>query len=152
MSVNVQVVAATKPSVGGRGEYPSRYVVLRWISGSAHPFSRHEQIFDGKHDDYFIYGHYHCHLETALEDMIKSMNDNNKSFPKHNISYIPGIDASVNGYFKCGAWMPVLYEPFILKGMLSIRDVFPISDTKPMLRVPDEFRDGYFRNGAWIAP
>jgi len=91
-----KVIAATKISTGGHGEYPVRYVVLKWNRGeSAHPYSRHMQVFNGTSDSYFIYGHYHCTFDDALGDMLKSMNENNKSYPYGNVSYIPGFDFAI---------------------------------------------------------
>jgi len=87
------VIAATKRSIGGRGEYPVRYVVLKWKeSASAHPYSRHMQVFDGEHDEYYIYGHYHMTLDDAVSDMIQAMKENNALYPLGNISHIPGMD------------------------------------------------------------
>jgi hypothetical protein len=99
---DTKIVAATKVSAGKKGlEYPSRYVVLRWSKGTnAHEYSRHMQVMDGIHDDYFIYGHYKSHYEDALEDMLKSMRENNESFPYGNISYIPGFDFAMNNTFS----------------------------------------------------
>ena len=87
-----KIVAATKVSTGGNGEYPSRYVVLEWAKGNVQEYSRHMQVMDGEHDEYFIYGHYYCEYEWALGDMIHSMNENNASYPKGNISHMPGVD------------------------------------------------------------
>ena len=115
---DVRIIAATNKSNGGRGEYPVRYVVLKWMSGSAHPYSRHMQVFDGKHDDYFIYGHYKCTAEDAIEDMITSMIDNNKTYHDGNVSHIPGIDYSVDGYFDKGAWVNISYNQFLKKGLI----------------------------------
>lgn len=107
---NTQIIAATKISKGGNGEYPVRYVVLKWKKGtSAHPFSRHMQVIDGKHDEYYIYGHYKCTLKDALDDMVESMNDNNKSYPSGNVSHIPGIDYEFNGYFDHGRWIDIIF-------------------------------------------
>lgn len=87
------VIAATKRSTGGRGEYPVRYVVLEWKEGtSAHPYSRHMQVFDGEHDEYYIYGHYHMTLDDAINDMVTSVRENNASYPLGNVSHIPGMD------------------------------------------------------------
>ena len=86
------VIAATKTSTGAYGEYPSRYVVLKWNYGSVHSFSRHMQVFDGKSDEYFIYGHYHMTFDDALTDMISSMKENNKTYPEGNGSHFPGLD------------------------------------------------------------
>jgi hypothetical protein len=94
----VTVVAATKRSVGGNGDYPSRYVVLKWDKGSsAHEYSRHMQVFDGKSDQYFIYGHYFMTFEDALVDMVESLKKNNESYPEGNVSYFPGMD-----FVDCG--------------------------------------------------
>ena len=88
-----KVIAATKISTGGRGEYPVRYVVLKWNEGeSCHEYSRHMQVFNGTNDEYFIYGHYHCVFEDALGDLLKSMNENNENYPYGNVSHIPGFD------------------------------------------------------------
>ena len=90
-----KIIAATNWSEGRGGlEYPSRYVVLEWGEGNYHKYSRHMQVNDGEHDDYFIYGHYYSFMEDAMNDMIISMNDNNKNYPLGNISHMPGIDAS----------------------------------------------------------
>jgi glycerol-3-phosphate cytidylyltransferase-like family protein len=101
------VVAATKKSNGQEGiEYPSRYVVLKWAKFVAgiyvtSQYSRHMQVFDGVHDDYFIYGHYYTYFDDALQDMVKSMEDNNRSYPLGNISHMPGTD------FVDGSELPV---------------------------------------------
>jgi hypothetical protein len=93
----VTVVAATKYTSGGGIELPWRYVVLKWDKGSsAHEYSRHMQVFDANNDQAFYYGHYYMTFEDALYDLTKTMNDNNKSFPKGNVSYIPGMDF-ING-------------------------------------------------------
>lgn len=88
----VKIIAATKISKGGNGEYPARYVVLEWKKGtSAHPYSRHMQVIDGKSMEYFIYGHYKCTYDDALADMMTSMIENNESYKEGNVSYIPGV-------------------------------------------------------------
>lgn len=90
MAKTTQIVAATGWSKGGGGEYPSRYVILKWRKGSsAHPYSRHMQVNDGKHKDYYIYGHYHMTFKGALNDLELSVIENNQGFSQRNPSYIP---------------------------------------------------------------
>jgi hypothetical protein len=88
----ITIIAATKVSKGGNGEYPVRYVVLKRPYGDVHEYSRHMQVFDGVHEDYFICGHYCSTYEDALEDMLRSMRENNEDYPEGNISHIPGLD------------------------------------------------------------
>jgi hypothetical protein len=108
------VIAATNVSKGGRGEYPSRYVVLKWKEGTNyHPYSRHMQVFDGVHDEYYIYGHYHCSLKDAIKDMVKSMLDNNKSYCEGNVSHIPGVDMNIHGYFDKGVWIEINLNEYL---------------------------------------
>ena len=85
------VVAATAYSKGGQGDYPARYVILKWMKGggSVMEYSRHMQIKDGVHKDYFIYGHYFHTYADAMKDMIRSIETNNKGISKTNVSYIP---------------------------------------------------------------
>ena len=91
-SSEIIIIAATKISTGGDGEYPVRYVVLKRPCGDVHEYSRHMQVFDGVHKDYFVYGHYYSTSKDALEDMLRSMRENNESYPEGNISHIPGLD------------------------------------------------------------
>jgi hypothetical protein len=92
----VTVIAATKYTSGGRGEPQWRYVVLKWDKGtSAHPFSRHMQVLDVKHewnDQIFYHGNYCCTYEDAEKSMIESMEDHNRTYGPTNISHIPGLD------------------------------------------------------------
>jgi hypothetical protein len=85
------VIAATPYSKGGRGEYPARYVILKWTKGvgSVMEYSRHMQIKDGVHKDYFIYGHYFNTYVDAMKDLFRSVEENNKGIDPKNVSYIP---------------------------------------------------------------
>jgi hypothetical protein len=88
-----KVVAATYYSTGRDGlEYPSRYVVLEWGDGNYQRYSRHMQVDNGKDKDYFIYGHYYDRYADAFEDMVKSMNENDRSYLLGNISHMGGVD------------------------------------------------------------
>lgn len=92
------VIAATRKSIGGQGEYPVRFVVLKWQKWtqgvlSTKEYSRHMQVFDGVHEDYFIYGHYYCEMKDAMDDLVRSVKENNRDYPEGNVSHIPaGLD------------------------------------------------------------
>lgn len=87
------VVAATKKSTGEKHlEYPCRLVVLEWRGKMFQPFSRHTQVFDGVHEDYFIHGHYFDTYEDAYSDMFDEMIRHNMNYPMGNISHYPGLD------------------------------------------------------------
>jgi hypothetical protein len=85
------IMAATPYSKGGRGERPARYVIIKWMKGggSVMEYSRHMQIKDGVHKDYFIYGHYFNTYVDALKDLLRSVAENNKGIDPKNVSYIP---------------------------------------------------------------
>ena len=87
MVTNAKRVAYTKWSKGGQGEYPVRYVVLEWPKKGE--YSRNIQIKDGKNDDYYIYGHYYLTFDAALNDLKKSVQENNRDYPVGNVSHIP---------------------------------------------------------------
>jgi len=86
-----EIIAATPYSKGGHGEYPARYVILKWVKGvgSVMEYSRHMQIKDGVHKDYFIYGHYFNTYVDAMKDLFRSVEENNKGIDVKNVSYIP---------------------------------------------------------------
>jgi hypothetical protein len=86
-----EVIAATPYSKGGQGDYPSRYVILKWTKGdgTVMEYSRHMQIKDGVHKDYFIYGHYFRTYADAMSDLLRSVETNNKGISPKNVSYIP---------------------------------------------------------------
>ena len=91
--IPLTIVAATKWSTGGQGDYPSRFVVLKWPpKSSAHEYSRHMQVDDGKKDNYFIYGHYFTLFQDALNDMKDALNSNNGGIARNHVDYMPGID------------------------------------------------------------
>lgn len=48
------------------------------------------QVKDGKHDNYFIYGHFFTLFDGAMNDMIRSIKENNRDYPYGNVSHIPG--------------------------------------------------------------
>jgi hypothetical protein len=98
MSEKPMVIAATKKSEGGHGEYPVRYVVLKWFKWSkgilaTKEYSRHMKVFDGVHEDNFKHGHYYCDVDDAIKDLVRTVDENNRSYPVGNISHIPaGMD------------------------------------------------------------
>ena len=83
-----KVVAMSRWSKGGEGEYPTRYVVLDWGTGAAMRFSRHMQVDDGKTKPFF-HGHYKGTFIDALQDAQKSVRENQEDFKKGNVSHIP---------------------------------------------------------------
>lgn len=90
MPAPAKVIAYTPWSKGGGGEYPVRLVILKWNRGtSSHEYSRHMQVKDGIHKDYFIYGHYHSTYDDAMHDLMKSVLENNHDYSPKNVSYIP---------------------------------------------------------------
>ena len=90
----VTIVAATKWSRGGNGQYPFRFVVVEWpsIHGRANKFSRYMQVDNGKRGNYFIFGHYFFRFEDAMDDLTRSMKENNTDFGVNSVAYIPGMD------------------------------------------------------------
>jgi hypothetical protein len=102
MSEKPMVVAATKKSEGGHGEYPVRYVVLKWFKWSkgllvTKEYSRHMQVFDGVHEDLFKFGNYYCDVNDAIKDLVRTVEENNRDYPLGNISHIPGGMDFVDG-------------------------------------------------------
>ena len=96
----VTIVVATKWSRGGNGEYPVRFVVAEWppVRGQMDRFSRYMQVDDGTHDSYFIYGHYFPRFEDAMNDLTRSLRENNQDFSVNSVAHIPGMD--FNDYEK----------------------------------------------------
>lgn len=98
MSEQPVIVAATKKSEGGHGEYPVRYVVLKWLKWSngilvTKEYSRHMQVIDGIHANNFKFGHYYYDVNDAIKDLVRSVEENNRDYPVGNISHIPaGMD------------------------------------------------------------
>jgi hypothetical protein len=88
----VTIVAHTgwsKPPKNG-GEYPVRFVVLKWAAKSpVHgQYSVHTQVNDFVHKDYFISGHYDMQMKPASSLLKQVLARNNKDFPKGNMSYV----------------------------------------------------------------
>lgn len=83
-----KVVAASRWSKGGRGEYPTRYVVLDWGTGAALRYSRHMQVDDGKTKP-FYHGRYRSTFIDALEEAQNTVTEHSRQYTKGNISYIP---------------------------------------------------------------
>jgi len=81
------IVAYSKWSKGGRGEYPVRFVVLHWPGKGE--YSRHLQVKDGKSKEYFIYGNYYQTFDGAYQNMLKAIQENNSTFSDGNVSHIP---------------------------------------------------------------
>ena len=95
-----KVVAATGWSKGGHGEYPCRYVVCarQTSKGETEEYARFMQVKDGKHKDYFIYGHYYGTFHQALADMEKSFKENNRDYGPGNVSHM----AKTGGFVRKG--------------------------------------------------
>jgi hypothetical protein len=87
---NTKIAAHTKWSKGGGGNYPTRFVVLKWLGpGRAHKYSSHEQVKDGINDDYFIAGHYHGTFRGAFADMKKRTLNRNENYGPGAYDHIP---------------------------------------------------------------
>ena len=99
MTLQTEIIAMTRWTTGKKGiEYPSRYVVLAWKNddGAIVEYSRHMQVNDGKHDDYFTYGHYYGDCKSALNDLRDTVIKLNKDFPEGNPSHIPGTSPVID--------------------------------------------------------
>ncbi len=83
------ILAVSRYSEGGRGEYPCRYVVLDWGPDKVQRYSRSLQVNDGKHKNYFIYDHYYSTFAAAFADAVKSVQKDHKEYSKGNPSHIP---------------------------------------------------------------
>lgn len=87
----VEVLAASRYSKGGNGEYPVRFVVLRWKKGSGHEFSSHMQVKDGIHPNYFIYGHYYTTYNSAFNNAVDRAVENNRDYSPRSVSHVPAF-------------------------------------------------------------
>lgn len=91
------ILKATGWSKGREGlEYPSRVVVVSWITpdGNIKEFSRHWQTKDGS----MFWGHYfhprsydslERSLEAAIQDFEKTVAEHNATYGPTNISHLP---------------------------------------------------------------
>jgi hypothetical protein len=86
---NTKVIAYSKWSKGGGGEYPARIVVLKWSKKEYEPYSSHEEIKDGVHADNYMTGHYFSTFDDALADMLKRVKYYNTKYSLGNPSHIP---------------------------------------------------------------
>jgi|WetSurMetagenome_2_1015567.scaffolds.fasta_scaffold186671_4 hypothetical protein len=88
--VPAKVVAYSKWSKGGKGEYPVRIVALEWQKGaSAHRFSTQEEVKDGKNKENYITGRHFHTFDDALRDMLFRMKFYQENFSPKNVSHIP---------------------------------------------------------------
>jgi len=83
-----KVVAMSRWSEGGRGEYPTRYVVLDWGTDAAQRYSRHMQTDRGEKKP-FHYGHYQNTFIDAFKDAQDTVIEHSRQYRKGNISHIP---------------------------------------------------------------
>ena len=88
---NVKILAASRYSKGGQGEYPVRFVVLRWTKGSGHEFSSHMQVKDGVHPNYFISGRYYHTYNGAFNSAVARVMENRRDFKPGNVSHVPAF-------------------------------------------------------------
>ena len=87
-----KVVAHTGWSKGGQGEYPVRFVILKWKDKDPQygVYSVHMQVKDNVHPEYYISGTYDLHYPDAVDVLKKRQTKNNADFKVGNVSHIPG--------------------------------------------------------------
>lgn len=87
-----KILVATNWTQKGEMDNPFRYVLLARIddNDTITEYSCHEEVDDGVHKENYSRGYYTGDAMDAYHMLANRMIQNNRAFPKGNVSHIPG--------------------------------------------------------------
>lgn len=88
-----KLIAYTGYSEGRKGfEYPIRFILREVHKEDRIEYVSHEQVNDGEHEMYTIYGHYsYGTREDAVYDFVCRVREHNEMYEPGNISHVGAI-------------------------------------------------------------